>query len=975
MDAPDPSARQDPAMPVDPASSVAPPPPPALDHDRARALLRERYGVEGSLRDLGSNQDRNVLVESDGSRLLLKVANPATPRATVAAQTEAVARLVEELPGLRLPRAVPDRDGLTLQELRLGGAVCTARVLEFVPGRTLSGSGYLSPAVVRAMGALAARVDTALAEHPLEGLEDPGQWDLRRAAGVVEALIGRVPRRAARVIRAAVEQALAVVEPLAAELPVQLVHGDLTDDNTVAGEGGAPDGVIDFGDLGAGWAAGELAITLSSLLHHADADATTVLRAAASYDALRPLSDAEVEVLWPLVVLRAAVLVVSAHEVLAGDPGNFYAAENLEHEQLILERALAAPLPVLQALVRRSLGRGGPAGLAPAITPALPIDAAVLDLSPESALLDAGRWLEPDVEETLIAEALRDSPAAVLRHGERRLTRARPHSAHEPETVALHVAVHLAEPAVAVAPFDAEVVAGPPGVLVLRGAEVRLLLEGVEDVPPPGTLVAAGDPIGRIPSAVRAHALPRALDGVEPPLFARPAWADAWLDVLLDATPLILGHAVPAPEPDAEVLPRRLAHLADVQEHYFEEPPTMLRGWREHLVDDSARVHLDVLNNVTSIGHGHPLLAERVERQWRLLNTNSRFSYPSVGVFAERLAALLPDGLDTVLLVNSGSEAADLALRLGRAWSGRDDVLAVREAYHGWTALSDAVSTSVADNPGALETRPSWVHTLDAPNSYRGVHRGTEAFRYAEEAVERIHALAAEGAAPGAVIAETYYGNAGGIPLPDGYLAAVYAAVREHGGLCIADEVQVGYGRLGEWFWGFEQQGVVPDVVAVAKAMGNGHPLGAVITTRAIAERYRSQGYFFSSAGGSPVSSVVGTTVLDVLEGEGLQGNARTVGAHLRGRLEELAERHPLIGAVHGHGLYLGLELVRDRETLEPATEETRAICERLRERGVIVQPTSDRQCVLKIKPPLCFTRESADFFADQLDEVLTSGW
>ncbi|WP_236720059.1 aminotransferase class III-fold pyridoxal phosphate-dependent enzyme [Rathayibacter sp. VKM Ac-2630] len=578
-------------------------------------------------------------------------------------------------------------------------------------------------------------------------------------------------------------------------------------------------------------------------------------------------------------------------------------------------------------------------------------------------------------EESLTTEALRSAPAVVLRHGERRLTRARPHSAHEPETVALHVAVHVAEPAVPVAPFDAEVVEGPPGALVLRGADVRLLLRGVENAPPPGTLLATGDPLGRIPSAVQAQALPRTLDGVEPPLFARPAWADAWLDALLDATPLLLGRAFPAPEPDPEVLPRRLAHLADVQEHYFEEPPTILRGWREHLVDDSARVHLDVLNNVTSIGHGHPLLAERVERQWRLLNTNSRFSYPSIGGFAERLAALLPEGLDTVLLVNSGSEAADLALRLGRAWSGRDDVLAVREAYHGWTALSDAVSTSVADNPDALATRPAWVHTLDAPNSYRGAHRGADAVRYAEEAVERIHALAAEGAPPGAFIAETYYGNAGGIPLPDGYLGAVYTAVREHGGLCIADEVQVGYGRLGEWFWGFEQQGVVPDVVAVAKAMGNGHPLGAVITTREIAERYRSQGYFFSSAGGSPVSAVVGTTVLDVLEGEGLQQNARAVGAHLRRRLEELAERHLLIGAVHGHGLYLGLELVRDRETLEPATEETRAICERLRERGVIVQPTSDRQCVLKIKPPLCFTRESADFFADQLDEVLTTGW
>jgi len=198
--------------------------------------------------------------------------------------------------------------------------------------------------------------------------------------------------------------------------------------------------------------------------------------------------------------------------------------------------------------------------------------------------------------------------------------------------------------------------------------------------------------------------------------------------------------------------------------------------------------------------------------------------------------------------------------------------------------------------------------------------------------------------------------------LPDGYLAGVYEAVREAGGLCVADEVQVGFGRLGEYFWGFEQQGVVPDVVTVAKAMGNGHPLGAVITRRDIAEHYRSEGYFFSSAGGSPVSSVVGLTVMDILRDEKLQENARTVGAHLRSRLLELADRHPLIGAVHGTGLYVGVELVRDREERTPAPEETAAICERMRELGVIVQPTSDRMCVLKIKPPLCLTRESADF-------------
>jgi 4-aminobutyrate aminotransferase-like enzyme len=346
-----------------------------------------------------------------------------------------------------------------------------------------------------------------------------------------------------------------------------------------------------------------------------------------------------------------------------------------------------------------------------------------------------------------------------------------------------------------------------------------------------------------------------------------------------------------------------------------------------------------------------------------------------VVALSERLAATLPDPLDTVFLVNSGSEAGDLALRLAMATTGRHDVVAVAEAYHGWTYATDAVSTSVADNPNALATRPSWVHTVPSPNAYRGQHRGPEAGRYAPEAVAIIDDLAAQGHPPAAFICEPFYGNAGGMALPDGYLKAVYAAVRAAGGLAIADEVQVGYGRTGRWFWSFQQQDVIPDIVTVAKAMGNGQPLGAVITTRAIAERYRTQGYFFSSAGGSPVSCVVGLTVLGLLEREGLQANALTIGDHLKARITELGTRHHLIGTVHGSGLYMGVELVRDRTTLEPAVEETAAICDRMRELGVIVQPTGDRQNVLKVKPPMCITRESADFFVDTLDHVLSTGW
>jgi 4-aminobutyrate aminotransferase-like enzyme len=738
------------------------------------------------------------------------------------------------------------------------------------------------------------------------------------------------------------------------------VHGDVTDDNVVCRVGRGlrtPDGIIDFGDLTSSWAVGELAVAITSVLRHAGAEPCSVLPAVRAFGELRPLSAEEAAALWPLVVLRAAVLVVSGEQQAAIDGVNDYVTGALEHERRLFERVMSVPAEVMTGLILAELGLSGgplPSESGPVLDPGPldlgpidlgpidlgPIDlgrCAVLDLSVQSDAADEGAWLEPGLEDRLAAGLLAEGYDAVAtRFGEARLTASTVLTGVSPATVATGIDLWLAAPV----EFPAQLTVSGDGTRV----HVSLPAEGAPEVPP----------------------------------LVRPEYAAGWLSLVADPGPLFglpeLGLPT-AGTPDDDLLGRRAASFAAVQEHYYRDPPRIERGWRHHLAATDGRVYLDMVNNVTVLGHAHPRVEAAVARQLRRLNTNSRFNYASVVEFSERLAGLLPDPLEVVFLVNSGSEAVDLALRLALVATGHQDVMAVREAYHGWTYASDAVSTSTADNPNALSTRPPWVHVVDAPNSYRGRYRGSESVRYSGDAVRAIGELAASGRPPAAFLAEPYYGNAGGMPLPDGYLAAVYAEVRRHGGLAVADEVQVGYGRLGRWFWGFEQQGVVPDVVTVAKAMGNGYPLGAVVTSRSIAARYRDAGYFFSSTGGSPVSSVVGLTVLDVIRDEGLQANAARVGSHLKARLEELAVRHPLIGAVHGSGLYLGVEFVRDRGTLEPATEETAAICDRMLELGVIIQPTSDRMCVLKIKPPLCLDVAGADFFADALDRVLTEGW
>ncbi len=986
-------------------------PAPNLPADEVASIVRERWGIVAELSPLGSQQDQNFLARVDGEPVgVVKVTNPAFTATELAAQESAADRIARSAPTVRIATTTTDAAGAprsTVAETSEGPL--SIRIIEHLDGGTLTGGAYLSPSTVARMGELAARTSLALADFDHDGLDRVLQWDPRYADRVVELLAPHHPDAARRRrVTDAATAAWADLADVASDLPLQAVHLDLTDDNVVCTtEGGIrlPDGIIDFGDVTRSWAVAELAISITSLLHHAGAEPATVLRAIRAFHALRPLSPEEVAAIWPIVVLRGAVLVVSGeHQVQLDGGENAYAASGIEREWRMFEQAVSVPTAVMTAVIADALdvatpggrvgppsgGRGAPGEAGRA---SRPVDEAARYASPSAALLDdrvassavrldvsitsddvdAGAWLDPDLEDRLALAAL-DAGASVawLERGTPRLTASRMHSTTTSATIPTGIDVWFAEP---------QHLAAPDG--------SRLVIEAAD-----GVTILDGHMLARTRHRIRLEDP----DGPRVPHLVRPEYAAGWLgltrdpaEVLgLDTRPASPGAPRPpegappgAPRPPeggpvrdaAALIERRDRAFAEVQEHYYEAPPRIERGWREHLVGTDGRVYLDMVNNVTPLGHGHPKLAAAVAKQLRTLNTNSRFNYGAVVEFSERLAALLPDPLDTVFLVNSGSEATDLAIRVALAATGRRDVVSILEAYHGWTYGSDAVSTSIADNPNALATRPDWVHVLDAPNPFRGLHRGTDAARYAPEAARRIRELAASGRLPAAFIAETFSGNAGGIPLPDGYLAEVYAAVRETGGLAIADEVQAGYGRLGEWFWGFEQQGVVPDIVAVAKAAGNGYPLGAVITTREIAARFRTQGYFFSSTGGSPASSVAGLAVLDAFRDEGLQRNAAEIGAHLKGRLAELATRHPLIGAVHGLGLYLGVEFVRDRETLEPATEETRAICDRLLELGIVMQPTGDHQNVLKTKPPLCIDRASADFFVDTLARVLAEGW
>lgn len=963
-------------------------PAPHVTEAQAKELVATHYGLSARATSLGSQQDKNFIVgagtdDDDAVAGVLKIANPAFTATELAAQDAAAAHIADSEPTLRVSVPLPNNAGERCTPVQgLVDGTAYVRLLRYLPGGTLVGTGHLTPAVVAGLGDVSGRVSRALEGFSHPGLDRILQWDLRFGKDVVDGLARYVDDTALRArLEAAADAAWARIVPLDPALPRQAAHIDLTDANIVVSwVDGAPrpDGIIDFGDLSHTWAVSELAITASSVLGHVGAAAASILPAVRAFHAVRPLSEAECDALWPMIVLRAAVLIVSGAQQAVLDPDNDYVTEQSDAEYRIFEVATSVPMDVMTAVIKADLGFPRTTTPLPVTVPmltALPGQVVTLDLSTTSDVyddaFDTAGVLRADVEDSAARSALRDGAAlAVTCFGEARLSRAPRLSQDSPDVVATGITAWTATGTALVAPWDGEVEASSDRV-TLRGNTFELSLTGAH-----GSVsgsVRAGQPLasadGRIEMRVRPLGAPEA------PAFVSPDLAPGWLAQVCDPRPLLGLAPLQTGADTGDLLARRDASFAPVQEFYYREPPQIERGRRHFLMSTAGRSYLDMVNNVTVLGHAHPRIAEAAARQLHKLNTNSRFNYEAVVEFSERLAGLLPDPLDTVFLVNSGSEASDLAIRLATAATGRRDVVAVREAYHGWTYGTDAVSTSTADNPNALATRPDWVHTVESPNSFRGKFRGAEATRYTGEAVAQIEALIAEGRPPAGFICESVYGNAGGMALPDGYLQQVYAAVRAGGGLAISDEVQVGYGRLGEWFWGFQQQDAVPDIVSVAKSVGNGYPLGAVITSRAVAEGFADQGYFFSSTGGSPLSCAIGMTVLDVLADEGLQDNARRVGAHLKARLEGLRERHPLVGTVHGFGLYLGVEMIRDATTLEPATAETAAICERMLDLGVIIQPTGDHQNILKTKPPLCIDVEGADFYVDALDRVLTEGW
>ncbi len=403
----------------------------------------------------------------------------------------------------------------------------------------------------------------------------------------------------------------------------------------------------------------------------------------------------------------------------------------------------------------------------------------------------------------------------------------------------------------------------------------------------------------------------------------------------------------------------------------YRRPLHIVRGFGQYLFDDSGKAYLDCVNNVAHVGHCHPKVVSAGRKQMAVLNTNTRYLHENLIRYAERICDTLPEPLNVCYFVCSGSEANELAIRLARTYTGEQDMIVVDGAYHGNTTTLIDHSPYKHDGPGGRGA-PSHVHKVPMPDPYRGQYSGSDAGpRYAGTVKHTLDAIADAGAGIAGFICEPLLGCGGQIVPPEEYLSTTFKYVRQAGGLCIADEVQVGFGRVGTTFWAFEDRGAVPDIVTLGKPIGNGHPLAAVITTPEVAAAFANGMEYFNTFGGNPVSCAIGLAVLDVIQEEGLQQRALSVGKVLMDGLRELMERHELIGDVRGRGMFLGIELVADRHSKMPAVNEAALLVERMKDRGILLSTDGPDHNVIKIKPPLVMTEGDAKFAVQQLDAVL----
>ena len=987
------------------------------------SAISELYLIDATLEQLDGEYDLNFrAVQPDGTRTILKVMRAGCDETFVDMQCRAMEHLSTHAAGLPTPEVIHTEDGKLYTACKdQSGDTRLVWMLSHLHGSAYGDYSPQTPDLIEDLGRQIGLMDKALESFDHPDLDRDMKWDLTKAGWISSHadLIEDAGRR--QLIGDICSRFASELQPALTALPGVAIHNDVNDYNILVDAGSDQvsriSGLIDFGDMLRSPRVCDLAIAGAYVVLDQEKPVRVLAALVAGYHREHPLSEAELALVYPLVLTRLAVSVVNSTMMALEKPDDPYVlisqapawrfldrSQHIGEDEVLARLRLACGLPLtavserVTAWLAQSRGQFAPVlgkDLAEGPLTSMSIEGSTIPRNPlvlteEEAVSitgDAnsdewkiGLYAEPRLIYT--GEAFAEDEAV---SGDRRT---------------VHIGVDIFAPAgtAVAAPYDGIVhaVSNSPdrfdygGVVILQhttpGGDafqtlyghlnpdvVRTLSVG-DTVVAGGTFALLGTAQGNGGWQPHLHFQLNVNPSPDPDIWVGVANPDD-LDYLCALHPnpaclLNLTDEATAyqPLPEQEIAESRQAHFTANLKLSYRKPCLFLRGWRHYLFDEMGRRYFDAYNNVPHVGHAHPRLQALAYEQLGRLNSNTRYLHPAQIAFADKLLSKVSDKYSVCFFVNSGSEANELSLRLARAATGGKDMVTPDHGYHGMTTGAIDISAYKFNKPNGVG-QSDWVQLVTVPDSYRFPDRTAEDF--AAEVDTAIANIEKRGGRLAGFIAETFPSVGGQVIPPDGYLKSVYEKIRNAGGICIADEVQTGLGRLGSHYWAFEIQDVEPDIIVLGKPLGNGHPVGAVITTRAIADAFANGIEYFSTFGGSTLSCRMGREVLQIVDDEGLQDNAGQVGDVLLQGLASLMDRHPCVGDVRGHGLFIGLELVRNRETREPATDIASHVVNRLREHRILIGTEGPYDNVLKIRPPLTVGESDAGLIVERLESIL----
>ena len=989
-------------------------------------FVRTQYGLNVVADLLPGELDHNYRLISPKQSYVLKIANVNERRENLVLQNEVIKHLSGKKSKLECSSLVPSLHGEAILDVTdEQGRQRFVRLLTWVDGRVLAKVNPHSESLLNRLGEMCGELCQRLADFDQPSAHRFMKWDPSQT-GWIRPHLNKFSGRKLELLEYFFQLFEQRALPAFPRLRMSVNYNDANDYNVLVSvdlKDPYVPGVIDFGDVVYTHTVNELAIAIGYVAMNKPDPLEAACHVVKGFHQSFPLHEDELSALFALVTARLIISVTCSELNRIEHPENIYLQISDSQAWELLEKLRSIHPDLAHYSFRHACGleacplneKFSQWTMSHPMLATFPVNrhqpTLWLDLSVSSLDLgDSSNLLDPDKLDRQVTNLMKDADAtlgigrynetrafyttdAFAAHGNDAIFWRTVHTGmdfftrpDEEVFAALDGTVH------SFANNKAERDYGPTIILehgvtdglrffTLYGHLATDSLDGIEV----GQTVKKGQVIGRIGSRKENGNWPPHLHfqiilnmlGKEGdfPGVAQEKQRALWKSISPDPWLLLTGTLSDQPTSliKSEIVDYRKHHLGKNMSISYRDPIKMVRGHGVYLLDDSGRRYLDTVNNVAHVGHEHPRIVSAGQRQMAVLNTNTRYLHETMVRFVEELLKTLPPALNVAFIVNSGSEANELAMRLAKTHTNQKDMIVSEVGYHGNTNGCVDISSYKFDGPGG-KGAPAHTHVVPIPDVYRGLYRSndqTAGSKYAGHVQEAIRKIESEGRGPAAFIFESVISCGGQVELPTGFLKDSYQYVHSAGGLCVADEVQTGCGRAGDHFWAFEQHGVVPDIVTIGKPIGNGHPLAVVVTTQAVADSFRNGMEYFNTFGGNPVSCAIGLEVLKVIKEEGLQQNAKAVGAYLKTSLMDLMRQYEIIGDVRGPGLFIGIEMVKSRGTKEPATEQASYFANRMRDKGILMSTDGPFNNVLKIKPPLVFSKANADFLLETSDKLL----